>query len=65
MVILMWCIFFIGLLDDIFGDNKSKGFKGYVIRFIKNGEFLIGFLKMVLVLVVIFILSMILYKEVV
>ncbi|AEM73353.1 hypothetical protein Calla_0701 [Caldicellulosiruptor acetigenus 6A] len=64
VAISMWCISFIGLLDDIFGDNKSKGFKGHVIRFIKNGEFSTGLLKMVSVPAVIFISSMILHKEV-
>ncbi|WP_045174782.1 hypothetical protein [Anaerocellum danielii] len=64
VAISMWCISFIGLLDDIFGNNKSKGFKGHVIRFIKSGEFSTGLLKMVSVPAVIFISSMILHKEV-
>lgn len=65
LAISTWLISFIGLLDDIFGDNKSKGFKGHVIRFIKNGEFSTGLLKMVSVPVVIFVSSVFLQKEVV
>lgn len=65
LAISMWFISFIGLLDDIFGDNKSKGFKGHVIRFIKDGEFSTGLLKMVSVPVVIFMSSVILQKEIV
>ncbi|BCS81234.1 hypothetical protein [Anaerocellum diazotrophicum] len=64
LAVSMWCISFIGFLDDIFGDNKSKGFKGHIIRFIKNGEFSTGLLKMISIPSVIFISSMILHKEV-
>uniref|UniRef100_A0A7C5V4D3 Uncharacterized protein n=1 Tax=Caldicellulosiruptor owensensis TaxID=55205 RepID=A0A7C5V4D3_9FIRM len=59
------CISLIGLLDDIFGDNKSKGFRGHVTRFIKDGEFSTGLLKMVLVPAVIFVSSVILQKKLV
>lgn len=59
------CISVVGLLDDIFGDNKSKGFKGHITRFLKNGEFSTGLLKMVSMPVVIFVSSVILQKKVV
>lgn len=39
----------IGLLDDLFGDNKNKGFKGHINALIINKKLTTGFLKMILI----------------
>lgn len=42
-------IAFIGLIDDIFGDNKSKGFRGHLKRLWLYKYFSTGFLKMIII----------------
>lgn len=45
----------IGFIDDVFGDNKSKGFKGHIKRFLKYHEFSTGLLKLTVIPLVLFV----------
>ncbi|WAM32864.1 hypothetical protein [Caldicellulosiruptor morganii] len=44
----------IGLIDDVFGDDKSKGFKGHIKRLWKDKEISTGLVKMILIPIVLF-----------
>lgn len=54
----------VGFIDDIFGDNKSKGFKGHIKRLLKEHEFSTGLLKMIVIPFVLFAGSLYLTEDI-
>ncbi|ABP67463.2 hypothetical protein Csac_1878 [Caldicellulosiruptor saccharolyticus DSM 8903] len=44
----------VGFIDDIFGDNRSKGFKGHIKRLFNEHELSTGLLKMIVIPFVLF-----------
>lgn len=54
----------VGFIDDVFGDNKSKGFRGHIKRLLKEQEVSTGFLKMAIIPLVLFAGSLYLTEDI-
>lgn len=54
----------VGFIDDIFGDDKSKGFRGHFKRLLKDSEVSTGLIKMTLIPIVLLIGSVYITQDI-